>query len=287
MAARMETVIRLIKDNQPVSYTGMLTHTWSWLTASTSGSVYRNPLLIESDRADLIDIYCTHGTADRSNSFTRVIERLLKTGWPENVRSINLVAFEGRGQGKSIKLFAEDLLQKIQANGHKRVTLFGHSRGGLVNACFAEYLAGENDIQVEALFNFGTPFQGSTLAVAPLTVFSDSVDEMRPGSPFLTDLQEKILASSSAYYFITGGDDCIVWGERSFIPKYVETHPGSLITLPRHGHLSMMSSRKMISPIRSGLFRSSHDGVDGMVTKFHPLDEIELIEDYRGNCSPG
>lgn len=272
---------KLIKENQPASYTGMLTHTFCWVSSRAGNYHYNNPHATPSETDDRIDIYCVHGTADRPQAFARIAERLLAKGLPASIHSITLVSFDGRYQGKGIEFFAQQLMDKIRTDGAKRVILIGHSRGGLVNAYAAEYLAAQAGISVVSLFSLGTPFQGSTLAIAPTSWFSESVKQMEPDSPFLAKLREKILASSSLYYFIVGKDDYIVGSGRSHIPEYVASKPDSLIELETiHGHLSMMSSQKLIGQIHAILCRSK-DNVPGSGQLFHPLSPLDIIEDYK------
>ncbi|MGQ3892096.1 esterase/lipase family protein [Legionella sp. CNM-4043-24] len=278
---------RIIKDCNPASYTGVLTHSLAWLTAGGEERVYKNTQYDEK-RATIeepIDIYCVHGTADRAGAFKKIVKRLLKTDLPTNIRYIYLVSFEGRFQGNSIEFFSHQLLAKIQANKSGVVDLIGHSRGGLVNAWFAENLAIENNIRVRKQFGLGTPYSGSDLALPILAEFSMSVEEMKPDNRFLTDLQEQILVSKSQYYFVVGGDDIIVRDGRSHIPAYVEQHPESLIKLQTtHGHLSMMTSEKLVYQINA-ILRMSPIGTVKPAIMFHPIADIEPIPDYKPPAS--
>lgn len=252
----MKVLMQLFEEYIPASTRGMFSHCFYWLTSKSGDYIYDNPDYVKSETDPDIAIYCVHGTADRPASFTRIAERLLQKGLPGNVSSITLVAFEGRGQGKSVEYFAEQLIEKIKANQHQRVILIGHSRGGLVSAYAAEYLAAPNNIQVKHVFGIGTPFKGSVLALAPLSSASASVDEMRVDSTFLISLTQKVMLSSTKYYFIVAKDDYIVWDGLAYIPAYVEKYPDSLIELKtRHGHLSIMSSHQLVTMIQENISR--------------------------------
>lgn len=249
-----EWIVDFIKKNQPVSFTGMFAHTYYWITSSSGDYICPNPAFKLTD-TDAVGIYCVHGTFDQSQSFSRITERLLQRGLPEHISSVHLVAFNGRYQGNGVEHFAEQLLAKIKENGHKKVVLLGHSRGGLVNAFFAEYLAEKHNIAVDIIISLGTPFYGSYLALRPLSLFSTSVRQMELGSVFLQTLTKKIIESRKQYYFFVAGDDYVVSAGCSHIPDYVCKNPAALITLGRHGHLSMVSSHELVEHTHTILSR--------------------------------
>lgn len=231
---------------------GIFAHAYYWVTSASGDYIYNNPRFKASNSEEGLAIYCVHGTADRPRAFSRIAERLLMRLLPENISSINLIAFDGRYQGNSIEFFAEQLVKKMIANGHSRVVLKGHSRGGLVCAYAAEYLAAQNAIKVEAVITIGTPFKGSSLALPPLSWFSSSVKQMEVASEFLNQLKARVLDSAVRYFFTVADDDYIVDGGSSSIAEYVQKNPDSLIKLDTsHGHLSVMSSHQLVSKIHA------------------------------------
>lgn len=245
-------IIDLIKDHQPVSLTGTLTHSIRWLRFNKD-KIYKNPHFSnlatdESPLQDGIAIYCVHGTADYPASFQKIAERLIKTGLPELISSINLVAFENRFHGKSIEYFADELLDKIEKNGHRHVVFMGHSRGGLVIAK-AESKAKEKGITVHECYNLASPYGGSYLAIKPISFFSQSVKEMAIGSDFLQEINQHILHTKTKYYFFVAEKDSIVTPEASYSEPYKQGHPNSVIHYNRHGHLSLMSSHRVVATI--------------------------------------
>ncbi len=238
---------------QPVSITGALRHCWLWLTSSSGDVIYRNPnhklpSSTENASDDSTAIYCIHGTADRVSAFTLIANRLVDD-LPENISTINLVSFDNRAQGTGIEQFAHQLLEKIRAANHKKVILMGHSRGALVAAYLTEYLAKNADIQVEAVFAIGGPFAGSDLALPPLSWYSTSVKQMEKDSEFCKALVDKIKESDVPYFYYAAENDSLVPIDSAHIPE----HKASLVILDRHGHLSIMSSHRLVKHIRSRL----------------------------------
>ena len=278
----LEKAFEAVKAQQPIATTGMFAHTYYWLTYPSGDQYYPNPSYNKDQNQESgTAIYFIHGTADQSSAFQRVAERLIQAGLPNEISTLNLLSFNQRYQGKSIKFFAEQLRDKINTNHHKRVILMAHSRGGLVASYFAEFLAATAGIDVSLILTIGTPFNGSYLAMKPLSWFSDSVREMEIDSKFLLLLKEKIMQdATSNYYFFIAAEDAIVPGESGYIKEYVDKHPKSLIILDRHGHLSVMSSHRLVTHVIDLLrdtFNCRSSNSEVLITKW---EEINIIEDY-------
>jgi predicted alpha/beta hydrolase family esterase len=247
----LKRVIDAAKEKQPISTTGMFAHTYYWLTSPSGDQAYQNPSSNTDQKKDFeTAVYFIHGTADQPAAFKRIAKRMIRAGLPNEISSLNLIAFDQRYKGKNIEFFAEELGKKIVGNKHQRVILVAHSRGGLVAAYFAEYLAKVLGIEVICIVTIGTPFNGSYLAMKPLSLFSDSVKEMEIGSEFLEKLKKKIVESpASKYYFVIATEDAVVPGKAGSIEDYVKNNQNSLIELDRHGHLSIMSSHRLVARI--------------------------------------
>lgn len=190
-------------------------------------------------------IYYIHGTADRTGGFADEAEYLLYA-LPENYSKIHLVAFDDRGAGKNIESFSMQLAHKIMAEDDRDVILIGHSRGGLIASWFAENLAEPNGITVHAVAAVSSPFGGSDFAIPPLTWYSGSVNQMQKGSPFLTDLSEKIRRTNTRYLYFHGENDWLVTEESACI----ESHRDQLIRIRGHNHLSIVHAPELIDHLR-------------------------------------
>lgn len=277
-----KSAIETAKAKQPIATTGMFSHTYYWLISPSGNQTYQNPSYKSKNQDSGTAIYFIHGTADQPAAFQRVAERLIQAGLPDDICSLNLLAFDQRYQGNSIEDFSGQLMDKILTNKHQRVILFAHSRGGLVASYFAEFLAHLANIEVPLIITVGTPFNGSYLALKPLGWFSDSIKEMEINSEFLIRLKKKIIENPrSKYRFVIATEDSIVPGESGFIKEYVAKYPDSLSSYDRHGHLSVMSSHRLVSDIASllrVLFNTSQNNLEEVVVS--KLAKFELIEDY-------
>ncbi|KTD23840.1 putative lipase [Legionella lansingensis] len=287
---------KMLKDYQPVSTTGVLAHTYYWLTWLGSGDfVYKNPNFKPPETEDPslkqgIVIYCVYGTADQPGSFARIASRLLAEGVPDYVSEIHLVAFDHRYQGKGIRYFSKKLIEKIKTNGHSHVIFMGHSRGGIIIADATEYRAAAEGIKVHGVVSICAPHGGSPLAIQPLSLFSTSVEEMQINSSFLARLNKKISQSENNYFFVAVEEDAIVPPEATFVEGYVEKHPESRLILNRHGHLSIMSSRRLVRHLGEKLFEFGatlfpQSKSDLNVTTVSGKEEIDEWIDITGDDS--
>lgn len=266
-----------------------LRHMGKWLVSSSGDLYYPNPNFnpVSSEEFSSeefseseyeiasqekgVAIYCIHGTADRVSSFTLLAERCVHD-MPEQISGFHLPSFDKRGRGCGIAEFAEQLAQKILANGHDDVVVMGHSRGGLVAAYFAEYLAKKYGIRVRAVITMASPFGGSYLALPPLTWISDSIKEMQINSEFLKELRDKIIESESEYFYFAAKNDRLVHHESTHIPE-----KGILKTLDTpHDHIPMMSSRQLVKEVNLCLKK-----VTGLEEEIEPSAlerEIEMTD---------
>lgn len=222
-----------------VHITGVIHHCTLWATAPSTDTYIENKNFNPKSEHQT-SIYCVHGTADRSHSFA-VMANMLADKLPDNIDRIYFLTFEDRFQGSSVEDYAKQLKNKIILNGSKNVIVMGHSRGGLICSWFAEHLASVNDINVDLVVSVCGPFRGSHLALWPLTKVSASVDEMQVDGKLLIDLSEKIAQSSTRYLFLGAERDQLVKGD-SYMPYQFERHGITVMKLPGHGHLSMMST---------------------------------------------
>lgn len=237
------------KSLQPIRLTGTIRHLGLWLTSGCGDLRYTRHLDDDHKESKLnhdVAIYFVHGTCDRRNSFSLCAKRLLDS-LPEEVKTVHLTAFDNRAHGKSIDSFAIQLKNKIVLNKHKNVILIGHSRGCLVSSYFAEYLAAANGVNVNAVINVCGPFGGSKLALPPLSWFSKSVKQMQIDSPFLAELGDTIKTSENPYYYFAASEDNLV----KPINACIKEHKDHLIELDRHGHLSILGSKRLVGHLNN------------------------------------
>jgi len=151
------------------------------------------------------------------------------------------------GSGYSIKEYAKQLQEKVsqiqQETGRKDLALIGHSKGGLVSAYYAMYLAEEQKAQVTDVITIASPLAGTSLAhFGP----GDDAYEMRPGSSFHQDLRDKIATCAKTRFFhIASQADEIVPVSSALLGKYQERQ----FVLDDMGHLGLVFSSRVAAQL--------------------------------------
>jgi predicted alpha/beta hydrolase family esterase len=239
---RLEDAYKYVQENQPVAWTGAGLHAVRWLFSSRSDVVHENPNYNPSPDLPSIAIYCVHGTADRVSAFDLIAARA-KKNLPAGVSGIHQIAFHSRGRGNTIENYADQCAEKITANRHKNVIFLAHSRGVIVAAKFTEEKAKELGITVHAVIGIGGPYKGSWWAGAmPFSLLPGATQQLG-NTEYLAALCEKISKSNVPYFNFAAENDFIVAEESTYVHK---DGKGAGVTLSRHGHLSIMSSQRLV-----------------------------------------
>lgn len=269
------------------SVMGAVTHSIQWLNGRSTDTVLVNPFYKASPAKPAYHLYCVHGTADRSYAFHTMATRLLaslpddpsRNMLPENIATIHLLAFDGRGRGNDIAFYSDQLKSKMIKNGHKDVVIIGHSRGGLVGADFTENKANDTGVNVHGVISYCAPFNGSPWSVRPFTHWWASVKDMKKGSHFLTKLRPAIVKNnteSKKYYYFGVEKDLIVPAENTYITAEGETH--SVTLLPGHGHLSILRSKAVCGYTSDILHQISNRPVVLNPAKLSVLDAYREVD---------
>jgi pimeloyl-ACP methyl ester carboxylesterase len=233
--------------NPFVSFTHAIRHCGLFLKSKSKDRFVANPNY-DPNCENPVAIYCVHGTADRSESFNLLAQRL-KDDIPSNIKGFHLVTFNHRARGISNSEFVAQLKTKIETNNDKRIILMGHSRGGLQVADIGETLAEEGNVTVDGIVPIAAPFKGSYLAIKPISSISKSVNEMRQGSDYLNNLNARI-ERSNLYYRIFGAKCDRVVTNDSYLPTSLPLNRQTTL-YDRHGHLSILSSWRLRDQLKA------------------------------------
>jgi pimeloyl-ACP methyl ester carboxylesterase len=125
--------------------------------------------------------------------FSILERRLRKDGFC--VFSLNLGGIFDTFNTRCIEELAELVHQKVERlcerYNLKKISIIGHSKGGLIGRYYIKRLGGAQ--RVRALITMGTPHNGNPLALlglfSPLAIFSKSIWQMYPMSPFIRELK--------------------------------------------------------------------------------------------------
>jgi pimeloyl-ACP methyl ester carboxylesterase len=220
-----------------------LEHCVRWLKSGRITITHHNPKF-NKDSPRKIAIYCVHGFADRVGSFEYFVSRIINQ-LPDSIDSVKVLAFTNRWKGQCTIELANQLKNNLVLNEDKDVILVGHSQGGLVISYFATYLAQALGINVHLVVPICAPFQGSHLALPPLTYFSKSIAQMQPETPFLIELSEKVISSSLNFAYIGASRDKLVSAE-AYLPYHFVSAFNNHLLVEGETHISIMSSPTLI-----------------------------------------
>ena len=110
----------------------------------------------------------------------------------------------------SLQQISENLKAHIDKISHQTgihsFILIGHSMGGLVAGYYAEYLNQQQ--QIKQIFTLGSPLYGTKIATI---AFTPNGKQMRPKSPFLKQLREKIKTTSTSYFHLASQLDNMIF----------------------------------------------------------------------------
>lgn len=188
-----------------------------------------------------------HGFADNRSVFLRLRRALFRDGW-RYVFALNQPL-----RTTDLRRAAEELAVRVEEvcarTGHRQVDLVGHSLGGVTARWYVQRLGGAS--RVRTLVTLGTPHSG-TLA-APAFVPHPLLQQLRPGSPLLTDLAQPERSGCSTRF-------ASFWSDSDLVMRPVETarldHPDLTVrNVPVHGvgHLSLPVDSGVSAAVRAEL----------------------------------
>lgn len=141
----------------------------------------------------------------------------------------------------SIDDFAEAMKKKVEEiqlhYPGKKITLIGHSMGGLISARYAANCI--NTGHIEKIITLGSPLQGTYTAYLG---FGKCAEEMRWGSDYLNQLEQDLSRKNIAFTNVGSQSDLIVLPNKSASFKTV---PSEKIQFGSMGHLTFLCSDRI------------------------------------------
>lgn len=160
-----------------------------------------------------LPILLLQGFGSTRRCLTTLEKRLRTDGF--DVFSLRLGGWFGTLNTRGIDRLAHHVLQKVaalrQRAGWDRITIIGHSKGGLVGRYLVSCLGGE--AHVHTLVTLGTPHQGLPIRqlarVTPLGLVVKSLRQMRPDSRLFRHLIAHPIPPSVRCISLSSRDDPI------------------------------------------------------------------------------
>lgn len=154
------------------------------------------------------------------------------------------------GKFSSIQKYADQLSQKVQNivsnTNSRKVTLIGHSMGGVVASFYCEFMNG--DQFVDKCVTIGSPLAGTK--VADKMGIGDCAKSMQFDSDFCQALCHSIHENNSQteYHHIYSAHDQVVLPQKSARIKCDHTYTYKLLY---RGHLSLLYSKEVFQIIQN------------------------------------
>ena len=154
-----------------------------------------------------------YGFGATRRTFAILEERLRRDDFC--VFSLNLGGIFDTFNTRCIETLAELVEEKVERLCHRyhlnEISIIGHSKGGLIGRYYVKRLKGAK--RVKALITLGTPHNGNPWVFlglfSPLALFSKSLRQLFPMSPFIQKLKEGSFPKSVRFVSIYSKKDRI------------------------------------------------------------------------------
>ena len=194
--------------------------------------------------------------------FSILEKRLRKDGFC--VFSINLGGIFSTFNTHCIEELAEFVDHKIERlckrYNLKRMSIVGHSKGGLIGRYYIKRLDGSK--RVKALITLGTPHHGNPLALlglaTPLGIFSKSLWQMYPMSPFIRKLKKGTWPKNVRLVSIYSKTDRICFYKSAMLDNEKDQDNIKNIELPNMTHSDYILRRSAYNVIKKELLAGEH-----------------------------
>lgn len=182
-----------------------------------------------------------HGYVHNRSAFLALSRSLARAGF-QNIHGLNYNPVLS-GIPQLAGMLAAEVERVLEATGAGRCQIVGHSLGGLIARHYVQRLGGEDT--VDTVITLGAPHHGTYSAYLGL---GPAVDDMRPGSRLLRELEETARPSRVRWISYYSDLDLLVTPAAS--AKL--THPALQATnvkVRSTGHLSLLLSRAVLSGV--------------------------------------
>ncbi|MBI4374608.1 MAG: alpha/beta fold hydrolase [Deltaproteobacteria bacterium] len=178
------------------------------------------------------------------------------------VFSLNLGGVFGTFNTHCIEALSQLVKEKVETLRERydlpKITIIGHSKGGLIGHYYVKRLHG--DRHVKSLITLGTPHYGNLLVflglLTPLAIVSRSLWQMYPLAPFLRRLNQGRFPEKVRFVSIYSRTDKICYYKSAILK--IPRHSKNLknVELKGMGHVDYLVSPKAFETIRRELTSS-------------------------------
>lgn len=227
----------------------------SWATVASltlAGNVVERESNLKNALRPVMLIY---GFGATRRTLAILEQRLRNDGF--TIFSVNLGGFFGTFNTRSIEELAlyidakiERLYEKFQFRG--RLTIVGHSKGGLIGHYYVKNLRGAT--RVKTLVTLGTPHNGTPLAffaaLTPLRWVLSSLKQMSPYSDLVRELKNTPFPKKVSVYSIYSKDDTVCPFPMSVLDEAKNVHN---VEIPGVTHSELLIKKSIYYALRHAI----------------------------------
>lgn len=182
-----------------------------------------------------------HGWTENRQSWRRVLNSF-KNEQSRRLYTINLWPIDAPVDSYRVQL-SRKIDEILSETKHDKLTLVGHSMGGLIARDYIKQYGGE---RVERLITLGSPHQGTCLTFPAIAV---AAKQMQSNSSFLRELAaDKNIESVDVHCIVSMHDNLVVPFDKGWLPGC------SRHMVTRYGHVGMVTAPETLSILRTLLY---------------------------------
>ncbi len=222
------------KWRQRFCFCGEVFAIWICILTYPIGALISHPWRSQTHRRR--PILLVHGWKHNQSGWLWMRRYLRKRGFGP-IYTFNLSSRRG-----PVQRYAQEIeqmaIQIEEETGQSELVLIGHSLGGLAACYYTEYLA--PPAKVSHVITLGSPLQGTRLAAILRSAIGR---QMRPGSRLVKEVSAKVERNQNVRYcHLNSQLDNMIFPHQAAL---LGTSSAAQRTLPAHGHMSLLYSRKV------------------------------------------
>lgn len=203
-----------------------------------------------------------YGFGATRRTFAILEQRLRRDGF--SVFSLNLGGLLDTFNTRCIEELAELVDEKIERLFKryklKKVSIIGHSKGGLIGRYYVKRLGGSK--RVHTLITLGTPHNGNPWALlgvaSPLVLFSKSIRQMFPMSPFIRALKQGPFPKNVRFVSIYSRDDRVCFYKSAMLDIPPKSKHLKNVEISGMNHVDLVIRKAAYNVIRRELRSGEH-----------------------------
>lgn len=203
-----------------------------------------------------------YGFGATRRTFAILEQRLRRDGF--SVFSLNLGGFLDTFNTRCIEELAELVDEKIERLFKRyklqKISIIGHSKGGLIGRYYVKRLGGSK--RVHTLITLGTPHNGNPWALlglaSPLALFSKSIRQMFPMSPFIRALKQGAFPKNVRFVSIYSRDDRVCFYKSAMLDIPPKDTNLKNVEISGMNHVDLVIRKAAYNVIRKELRTGEH-----------------------------